>query len=112
MTGPDRPWQRLHAAITAWMATVKDRHGDLLRVDPGYGRDLAAGIAAIAKVLVAHPAVTAAIAALASQLLKAPARTRPLPPASRSQRSPRLWDRDDWEADDDQHWDDQRWDDE
>ena len=109
MTAPDRPWQRLHAAIAAWIATVKDRHGDLIRVDPGYGRDLAAGIAAVAKVLVAHPAVTAAVATLASQLLKAPARGRTLP---RAPRSPRLWDRDDWEADDDQHWDDQRWADE
>ena len=105
MTGPDRPWQRLHAAINAWMATVKDRHGELLRVDHSYGRDLAAGVAAIAKVLVAHPAVTAAIATLASQLLKAPARSKPLPPASRS---PRLWDRDGWDTDD-QRWDDQHW---
>ena len=100
MSAADGQWQRTRGAIAAWVAAVRVRHSDLLRTDPGYGRDLAAGIGAVAKVLLAHPAVTAAAATLAAGLLKAPARSRQSPPRPGS--GPRLWEQD-WDRE--QGWD-------
>ena len=111
--------KRAGDAIHGWASTIKARHDDLLRTDPGYGRDLAAGIAALARALLAHPAIVAAITTLAAHLLNArptgASSTRVTPiarPRSSQRPSTRLWDRDwdtdDWDTDD-QRWDDQHW---
>lgn len=100
MNAADGQWQRTRDAIAAWITAVRVRHSDLLRTDPGYGRDLAAGIGAMAKVLLAHPAVTAAAATLAAGLLITPTRPRPSPP--RHGTGPRLWEQD-WDRQ--QQWD-------
>lgn len=85
-------WHHLHQRTTTWIQHIRDRHDELLRRDPAYARDLAAGISAVIKAIGAHPAIHGAVIALTSHWLG----------NTRSVRPRTSWDRD-W--DDDHTWD-------